>query len=245
LKLYAQRRMAKGFAFSRDGNWQREFEDAFEYTPTKDQLNAMVQIKGDMEHEQPMDRLLCGDVGFGKTEVAMRAAFKALGDGKQVAVLAPTTVLAFQHFETFKRRFQPFPVRIEMFSRFRDAKEIKAGLTELAEGKVDVAIGKRVARELHLSPNPGIVTSHWMYLKLELTQLKLSKDIRLKKLLTRGKWMIVSALTAPELTLLKRGQLIGWTIGTVLLPRCFAQPIMKAAFELTPAAWLPRALRRL
>jgi glycosyltransferase involved in cell wall biosynthesis len=104
---------------------------------------------------------------------------------------------------------------------------------------------QRVARELHLSPNPGIVTSHWMYLKLELTQLKLSKDIRLKKLLTRGKWMIVSALTAPELTLLKRGQLIGWTIGTVLLPRCFAQPIMKAAFELTPAAWLPRALRRL
>ena len=104
---------------------------------------------------------------------------------------------------------------------------------------------ERVAREFHLSPNPGIVTSHWMYLKLELTQLKLSKDIPLNRLLTRGKQMIVSALTAPELTLLKRGELIGWTIGTVLLPKCVAQPIMKAAFELTPAAWLPRALRRL
>ena len=94
-----------------------------------------------MESPQPMDRLLCGDVGFGKTEVAMRAAFKALGDGKQVAVLAPTTVLAFQHFETFKRRFQPFPVRVEMLSRFRSAKEIKAALADLAEGKVDIAIG--------------------------------------------------------------------------------------------------------
>ena len=88
-----------------------------------------------------MDRLLCGDVGFGKTEVAMRAAFKALGDGKQVAVLAPTTVLAFQHFETFKRRFAAFPVRIEMFSRFRTAKELKQSLADLADGKIDVAIG--------------------------------------------------------------------------------------------------------
>ena len=141
LKLYAQRRMAKGFAFSNDSNWQREFEDAFEYTATKDQLTAMEHIKGDMESEQPMDRLLCGDVGFGKTEVAMRAAFKALGDGKQIAVLAPTTVLAFQHFETFKRRFSSFPVRIELASRFRSNKEIKAMLEELAAGKVDILIG--------------------------------------------------------------------------------------------------------
>ena len=101
--------MAEGFRFSPDSNWQREFEDAFEFTETRDQLTAIQDIKRDMESPQPMDRLLCGDVGFGKTEVVMRAAFKALGDGKQVAVLAPTTVLAFQHFETFKRRFQPFP----------------------------------------------------------------------------------------------------------------------------------------
>ena len=141
LKLYAQRRMAKGFAFSNDSNWQREFEDAFEYAPTKDQLNAVSQIKGDMEGDQPMDRLLCGDVGFGKTEVAMRAAFKALGDGKQVAVLAPTTVLSFQHFETFKRRFASFPVRVELVSRFRTAKEIKTVLEDVASGKVDILIG--------------------------------------------------------------------------------------------------------
>jgi transcription-repair coupling factor (superfamily II helicase) len=141
LKLYAQRRMAGGFAFSRDSNWQREFEDAFEFTETKDQLTAAKDIKRDMESPHPMDRLLCGDVGYGKTEVAMRAAFKALGDGKQVAVLAPTTVLAFQHYETFRSRFAAFPARIEMFSRFRSAKEIKASLEDLAAGKIDVAIG--------------------------------------------------------------------------------------------------------
>ncbi|MBK5292179.1 MAG: transcription-repair coupling factor [Acidobacteriia bacterium] len=141
LKLYAQRRMTEGFAFSPDSNWQREFEDAFEFTETKDQLAAVKDIKRDMESPQPMDRLLCGDVGFGKTEVAMRAVFKALGDGKQVAVLAPTTVLCFQHFETFKRRFAPFPVRVEMFSRFRTAKELKALAEELAAGKIDIAVG--------------------------------------------------------------------------------------------------------
>jgi transcription-repair coupling factor (superfamily II helicase) len=141
LKLYAQRRMIQGFAFSSDSNWQREFEDAFEYAPTKDQLSAISQIKADMETTQPMDRLLCGDVGFGKTEVAMRAAFKALGDGKQVAVLAPTTVLSFQHYETFRRRFASFPVRVELISRFRTPKQIKSVLEDLAAGKVDVLIG--------------------------------------------------------------------------------------------------------
>ena len=141
LKLYAARKLSEGFGFSPDSNWQREFEDAFEFTPTKDQVSAVKQIKRDMESDTPMDRLIVGDVGFGKTEVAMRAAFKALGDGKQVAVLAPTTVLVLQHFESFKRRFQSFPVRIEMLSRFRSAKEIKQTLEELQAGKVDVVIG--------------------------------------------------------------------------------------------------------
>ena len=141
LKLYASRKMADGFTFSPDSNWQREFEDSFEYTATRDQLTAIRDLKRDMESPHPMDRLLCGDVGYGKTEVVMRAAFKALGDGKQVAVLAPTTVLAFQHFETFKRRFQSFPARVEMFSRFRNPKELKASVEDLAEGKIDVAIG--------------------------------------------------------------------------------------------------------
>lgn len=141
LKLYAQRRMAEGFAFSPDSNWQREFEDSFEYNATRDQLNAVRDIKRDMESETPMDRLVVGDVGFGKTEVAMRAAFKALGDDKQVAVLAPTTVLAFQHFESFKRRFAAFPVRIEQLSRFRNPKETKQVLEDLENGKVDILIG--------------------------------------------------------------------------------------------------------
>jgi transcription-repair coupling factor (superfamily II helicase) len=141
LKLYAERKLAAGFSFSADSNWQREFEDAFEFTETHDQVTCIRDIKRDMESEHPMDRLVCGDVGFGKTEVAMRAAFKALGDGKQVAVLTPTTVLAFQHFETFQQRFSRFPVRVEMLSRFRTPKEIKAVLADLAAGKVDVAIG--------------------------------------------------------------------------------------------------------
>ena len=141
LKLYAQRKLVEGFAFSPDSNWQREFEDAFEFEPTRDQLTAVQEIKRDMENPQPMDRLLCGDVGFGKTEVAMRAAFKTLADGKQVAVLAPTTVLAYQHFETLKTRFAPFPVRVEMLSRFRTPREIKPVLADLAAGKVDVVVG--------------------------------------------------------------------------------------------------------
>ncbi|MEJ5369146.1 MAG: transcription-repair coupling factor [Bryobacteraceae bacterium] len=141
LKLYAERKMAEGFAFSPDSAWQREFEDAFEFTPTRDQLQAVAEIKRDMESPHPMDRLLCGDVGFGKTEVAMRAAFKALGDGKQVAVLAPTTVLALQHYETFRKRFAPFPVRVEMLSRFRTPREIRSVLEDLAAGKVDIVVG--------------------------------------------------------------------------------------------------------
>jgi len=141
LKLYAARKVADGFAFSPDGNWQREFEDAFAYTETPDQLQTIADIKRDMESPLTMDRLVCGDVGFGKTEVAMRAAFKALCDDKQVAVLAPTTVLAFQHFETFRQRFSSFPIESEMLTRFRTAAEIKQVLERLASGKVDVVIG--------------------------------------------------------------------------------------------------------
>ncbi len=141
LKLYAQRKSALGFAFSEDTAMMREFEDAFDYNETDDQLNAITDIKRDMENMQPMDRLLCGDVGYGKTEVAMRAAFKAIQDSKQVAVLTPTTVLCFQHFESFKRRFANFPVKVEMISRFRTAKEKKEVLEKVADGKVDILIG--------------------------------------------------------------------------------------------------------
>jgi transcription-repair coupling factor (superfamily II helicase) len=141
LKLYAVRKAAKGHTFPSDTQWQREFEDAFEYNETDDQLQAISEIKQDMESSLPMDRLLCGDVGYGKTEVAMRAAFKAVQDNKQTAVLAPTTVLAFQHFENFKRRFAAFPITIEMMSRFRSPKQNKETAEKIEQGKVDILIG--------------------------------------------------------------------------------------------------------
>jgi len=141
LKLYAERRMAQGYTFARDTDWQREFEDAFEHQETEDQEEAVVDVKCDMEASTPMDRLLVGDVGYGKTEVAMRAAFKAVNDNKQVAVLAPTTVLAFQHFETFRQRFAAYPIRIEMLSRFRTAKQQKEIIQKVEAGQVDILIG--------------------------------------------------------------------------------------------------------
>jgi transcription-repair coupling factor (superfamily II helicase) len=141
LKLYAERHTAQGTSFSPDNEFQREFEGSFDYRETDDQLTAIAAVKQDMESTTPMDRLLCGDVGYGKTEVAMRAAFKAVQDGKQVAVLTPTTVLAFQHFETFKRRFSQFPINVEMISRFRTPKEQKVIVEQIETGKVDVLIG--------------------------------------------------------------------------------------------------------
>ncbi|MDP1571743.1 MAG: transcription-repair coupling factor, partial [Vicinamibacterales bacterium] len=141
LKLYAARKAVPGYAFSTDTHWQEEFEDAFEYDLTPDQATAIADIKRDMESTIPMDRLLCGDVGYGKTEVAMRAAFKAVMDGKQVAFLAPTTVLAFQHLETLRKRFAAFPVRVDMVSRFRTKQEQKDALEALAAGRLDVLVG--------------------------------------------------------------------------------------------------------
>jgi len=141
LDLYAKRKAIPGRAFSPDTPWQREFEDAFPYTLTPDQERAIADVKADLESDRPMERLLCGDVGYGKTEVAMRAAFKVVQDGAQVAVLAPTTVLAFQHWNTFRERFAAFPVTVEMISRLRTPREQKEVLARLADGKVDILIG--------------------------------------------------------------------------------------------------------
>ena len=141
LRLYAARKAISGHAFGPDTHWQGELEDLFEHQETPDQTQAIAEVKRDMEAPHSMDRLLCGDVGYGKTEVAMRAAFKAVMDGKQVAVLVPTTVLAFQHLQTFRSRFAPFPIRVEMLSRFRTPKEQKAIVKQLAAGRVDVVIG--------------------------------------------------------------------------------------------------------
>ncbi|HXU07510.1 MAG TPA: transcription-repair coupling factor, partial [Blastocatellia bacterium] len=141
LKLYAERKLVQGHAYGTDTPWQQEFEDAFEYQLTPDQESAIEDVKDGMQSTQPMDRLIVGDVGYGKTEVAMRAAFKAVMEAKQVAVLAPTTVLVLQHFKSFQQRFSAFPARIEMLSRFRTAKEIRDSVKAIEEGKVDVVVG--------------------------------------------------------------------------------------------------------
>jgi transcription-repair coupling factor (superfamily II helicase) len=141
LKLYAARRAMPGHSFAADTHWQEEFEGGFEWDLTPDQVTAVADIKRDMESATPMDRLLCGDVGYGKTEVAMRAAFKAVMEGKQVALLAPTTVLAFQHVETLKHRFAAFPVRVDVVNRFRTAQETKAILENVAAGRLDILVG--------------------------------------------------------------------------------------------------------
>ena len=141
IKLYAARRKEKGFAFSADSFMQHELEASFLYEDTPDQLKATNEVKADMEQARPMDRLVCGDVGFGKTEVAVRAAFKAACDSKQVAVLVPTTVLAYQHYQTFKERLKNFPVRVDYLTRARSAKQTKELLQDLADGKIDIIIG--------------------------------------------------------------------------------------------------------
>ena len=158
LRLYAQRQITPGHAFSPDTALQKEFEDEFPYEETPDQLKAIAEIKADMEKPQPMERLLCGDVGYGKTEVALRAAFKAVVDGKQVAVLAPTTVLAQQHFLTFKERVRNFGVNVQLLNRFCTPKEQRQVLQDLSEGKVDILIGTHRLLQSDVSfPNLGLL----------------------------------------------------------------------------------------
>lgn len=141
IKLYSQRKQEKGFKYSPDSFLQHELEASFLYEDTPDQLKATQEVKADMESDKPMDRLVCGDVGFGKTEVAIRAAFKAVTDNKQVAVLVPTTVLAYQHFQTFKKRLEDMPCKVEYLSRARTAKDTSRILKELADGKINILIG--------------------------------------------------------------------------------------------------------
>ena len=141
IELYSARMNAEGYAFSSDTEWQRDFEACFDYEETPDQLRCVDEIKGDMERKAPMDRLLCGDVGFGKTEVALRAAFKCVSDSKQCALLCPTTILAWQHFQTVKRRFEGYPIRVELLSRFKKPKEQQEIIKRLKRGEIDMVIG--------------------------------------------------------------------------------------------------------
>ncbi|MGD8375058.1 MAG: transcription-repair coupling factor [Acidobacteriota bacterium] len=193
LELYARRKAARGHAYTPDTEWQREMEDAFEYTETPDQLTAIAEIKGDMESERPMDRLLCGDVGFGKTEVAMRAAFKAVQDGKQVAVLAPTTVLAFQHLRTFRERMASFPVRVEMVSRFVPRKERKKVLEATSTGQVDILVGthRLLSRDVKFHALGLLVVD-------EEQRFGVTHKERLKKLRTNVDVLSLSATPIPR-----------------------------------------------
>jgi transcription-repair coupling factor (superfamily II helicase) len=153
INLYAERRRRAGYAFPQDDDWQLQFEQAFPYQETPDQMEAIEQVKADMEEARPMDRLICGDVGYGKTEVALRAAFKAAGDGKQVMFLVPTTVLAQQHFGTFSERLRDYPFTIEMASRFRSGKETSEAVKGFQEGKVDILIGTHRLLSRDVRPN--------------------------------------------------------------------------------------------
>ena len=193
VKLYAVREATEGTAFSPDTPWQREFDDAFEYDETPDQARAIDEVKVDMQSLKPMDRLLCGDVGFGKTEVAMRAAFKCVMDGMQVAMLAPTTVLAEQHFETFQERMADYPVRIEMLSRFRSPKEIKATIERLKSGEVDVVIGthRLVSKDVDFK-NLGLVIID------EEQRFGVAQKERLKQLRTYVDVLSMSATPIPR-----------------------------------------------
>jgi transcription-repair coupling factor (superfamily II helicase) len=193
LKLYAQRQTVPGFTFSPDTAWQQEFEDSFEFELTRDQVDALEAVKNDMEAPRPMDRLLCGDVGYGKTEVAMRAAFKAVMDGKQAAILAPTTVLAFQHYNTLRQRFTSFPMRIQLLSRFRSPKEQKQILEELETGRIDVVVGthRLLSKDVEFKDLGLVVVD-------EEQRFGVTHKERLKALKTRVDVLTLSATPIPR-----------------------------------------------
>jgi len=193
LKLYAERKLVSGYAFSGDSPWQQEFEDAFPYELTPDQATAVADTKRDMEQPTPMDRLLCGDVGYGKTEVSMRAAFKAVMDGKQVAMLAPTTVLAYQHYQTFKSRFAAFPVTIDLLSRFRSPKEQKEVIADVESGKIDVLIGTHriLSRDLKFKELALVIVD-------EEQRFGVAHKERLKQLRRRVDVLTMSATPIPR-----------------------------------------------
>ena len=182
IRLYAARREQQGFAYTPDGYLQQELEASFIYEDTPDQLTATQAVKADMESQKPMDRLICGDVGFGKTEIAIRAAFKAATDGKQTAVLVPTTVLAFQHYRTFSERLKDFPVRVDYLSRARKPKEVKQLLADLKEGKIDILIGthKLIGKTIQFHDLGLLVVDEeqkfGVAVKDKLKQLKLNVD---------------------------------------------------------------------
>ena len=193
LEIYAAREIAQGHAFAPDSPWQHELEAAFPYVETEDQLRAIEQVKADMEKPKPMDRLICGDVGYGKTEVALRAAFKAVMDGMQVAILVPTTVLAQQHYQTFLERLKPYPVVVEMLSRFRSRKEQKRILAGMQNGTVDIVIGTHRLLQKDVSfKNLGLLIID------EEQRFGVSHKERLKKMRTEVDVLTLTATPIPR-----------------------------------------------
>jgi len=193
VKLHSRRLTASGFAFPADSDWQAEFEASFPYQETDDQLHCIEDVKRDMERPLPMDRLICGDVGYGKTEIALRAAFKAVMGGRQVAMLAPTTILVEQHFENFQERFRRFPIKVEMLSRFRKPKEQKKVIAALEEGAVDIIIGthRLIQRDVHFK-NLGLLVVD------EEQRFGVKHKVRLKELKTSVDCLILTATPIPR-----------------------------------------------
>lgn len=236
LRLYAERRLVTGFAYSADSPWQEEFEDAFPYQLTSDQAKAIEDVKDDMQTAVPMDRLIVGDVGYGKTEVAMRAAFKAVMDGKQVAVLTPTTVLAYQHFENFKKRFQAFPVKLDLLSRFRSAKEQKLVVEAAEKKQVDVLIGTHriLSNDVKL-PKLGLVivdeeqrfgVAH----KEKLKQLKKKVDVLTLSATPIPRTLNMSLLGMRDMSVIETPPRDRLAINTQVVQ--FSEGVIKSAIEL-------------
>jgi transcription-repair coupling factor (superfamily II helicase) len=235
LKLYAQRAVAEGHAFTSDTPWQREFEAAFRFEETPDQLRAIEEVKRDMQAGRPMDRLVAGDVGYGKTEVALRAAFKAVADGYQVAVLVPTTVLAQQHWSTFTDRFGPFPTRVELLSRFRSPKEQKAIVDGLRQGTVDVVIGThRLLSKDVVFKNLGLLVvdeEHRFGVahKERMKQLRASVDVLALTATPIPRTLYMSLSGVRDMSVIETPPLDRLPIETVV--RRFSKAVIKEALE--------------
>lgn len=236
LRLYAERKLVTGYAFSPDAPWQHEFEDAFPYDLTKDQASAIVDVKADMEIAVPMDRLVIGDVGYGKTEVAMRAAFKAVMDGKQVAILTPTTILAYQHFESFKKRFAAFPAKVELLSRFRSAKEQKAVVESAGKSEVDILIGTHriLSTDVNM-PKLGLVVvdeeqRFGVGHKEKLKQLKKKVDVLTLSATPIPRTLNMSLLGMRDLSVIETPPRDRLAINTQVVQ--FGEGVIKSAIEL-------------
>ncbi|HUY10750.1 MAG TPA: DEAD/DEAH box helicase, partial [Candidatus Dormibacteraeota bacterium] len=238
VELYAEREMSRGYRFSPDSEWQRELEEAFAYEPTPDQATAISAVKADMERERPMDRVVCGDVGYGKTEVALRAAFKAVSDKKQVAILVPTTLLAAQHYRTFTARFASYPLRIEELSRFKTKAEQRATLAGLAEGKVDIVIGThRLLQKDIVFADLGLIVvdeeqRFGVMHKERLKELKTSVDVLTLSATPIPRTLHMSLMGVRDLSLIQTAPKNRMSIKTVVLPGSDAVVARAIASEL-------------